>query len=98
MITSIHLTSKSYTSWQTNGKREEAHHLGGVWANEQASNAEIRISVFCTPNEVMYLGDNHHWLKILQKRQPFIVCHLKKVNTTTYKACLIKKIKPWSSL
>lgn len=65
MITSIHLTSKNYTSWQPNGTWEEARHLGGVWANEQASNAEIRVSVFCTPNEVMVLGDDHHWLEIL---------------------------------
>lgn len=63
MISSVHLPSKHYTSWQPNGKWEKARRLGGVWANERASNAEIRIFVFCTPNEVMDLGDDHHWLK-----------------------------------
>lgn len=67
MISSIYLISKNYPSWQPMGKWEEVCCLRGIWANKWASNAGISMSVFCNLNEVMDLGNDHHWLKMLQK-------------------------------
>ena len=70
----------------------DVHRHRGIWANKWASNAGIRISIFCIPNAIMDLGNDHHGLKTLQKEvQLFIVCLLMKVHTTIYKVFLIKK-------
>lgn len=54
----------------------DARRHRGIWANKWASSAGIGILVFCIPNKVMDLGNDHCGLKTLEKEgQLFIVPH-----------------------
>lgn len=65
--------------------------MKGIWADKRASNLELEYQYFAPPNEIMYLGNDHHWLKTLQKKTSFHCVPPNEILTTTYKVFLIKK-------